>query len=234
MAESAAWVRSADATRAVEAAGSLLVECLANVTRESGRARLAVPGGSAASALGVARHELAGAPEVWRGLHLTWVDERLVSADDPESNRGMAQRAGWIGEPAEVLPLVLDGELPAAAVARVDRALDATFDGALDVVLLGMGEDGHIASLFPGLAPDPEALEARVAHVTSSPKPPAERITLTRRVLRTARRTILLATGEAKRPALARLADGDASLPAVGLPGLTVVTDLKLSREAER
>ena len=106
----------------------------------------------------------------------------------------------------------------------MESALDRDFDGALDVVLLGLGEDGHVASIFPGQA----SSAGRVAFVPASPKPPPERITLTRAFLATARETVLLATGEAKREALSRLLAGDPALPAHGLPGLTIVTDLAL------
>jgi len=109
-------------------------------------------------------------------------------------------------------------------VVRVEAALDERFQGGLDVLLLGLGEDGHVASLFPGRS----AGNGRVAHIRSSPKPPLERITLTRAFLATARCAVCLAAGEAKRDAAYRLASGDTGLPASGLPGLVLVTDLDL------
>ncbi len=99
------------------------------------------------------------------------------------------------------------------------------FSNALDVVLVGLGGDGHIASLFPSHS---DSRHAFVIHVGSSPKPPSDRISLTRRVLATARVVVLVAAGEGKREALTRLVSGDSSLPAHGLPGLVVVTDLDL------
>lgn len=184
--------------------------------------RLAIPGGSAVAALGATREKLGS---VWARVRLTWVDERCVPLAHAESNRGSAYRAGALdaeAPPALELPLFRDGETGAQAVSRVESALDRGFEGALDVLLLGMGEDGHVASLFPG---DPQG-HARVAHVTASPKPPPERITLTRSFLRTASETVLLAAGESKRAALSRLLRSDPTLPAHGLAGLTVVTDL--------
>jgi 6-phosphogluconolactonase len=210
---------------AAAAAAALLAECVGERVRDEGRARLAVPGGSALAALGPARRALGDA---WLGVRLTWVDERCVPFDDGESNRGSAYRCGALDaehRPACELPLFLDGEDPPRALARVRRGLVDEFQEGLDVLLLGMGEDGHIASLFPGQ----RVSGAGAAYVAESPKPPPRRITLTRELLATARRSILLASGESKRAALERLLAGDARLPASGLDGLTVVSDLELA-----
>ena len=212
----------------IEATGALLADAVEAVDRVRGATRLAIPGGSALAALGAARRRLGDA---WTRVLLTWVDERCVPLAHEDSNRGTAYRAGFLGAqraPARELPLFLDGERGEEAVARVESGLTEIFDGAVDVLLLGMGEDGHVASLFPGWSAPPGA---RVAFVASSPKPPSQRVTLTRPMLVTARCAILVAAGEAKRVALDRLLAGDPTLPAQGIPGLTVVTDLDL-REA--
>jgi 6-phosphogluconolactonase len=209
----------------VDAAAELVAAAVAGVAARGGAPRLAIPGGSALAAVGSARAALGG---VWSRVRLTWVDERCVDTSDAESNRGSAYRSGALRTdcaPARELPLYLDGEEPAGAVARVEAGLDDWFDGGLDVLLLGLGEDGHVASLFPGQLPP---AGARVAHVTASPKPPPDRITLALPLLSTARETILLATGESKRAALTRVASGDAALPAAQLLGLTLVTELDL------
>jgi 6-phosphogluconolactonase len=104
--------------------------------------------------------------------------------------------------------------------------LRVEFEGALDVLLLGMGEDGHIASLFPSRSLPDSGL---VAHVSDSPKPPLDRITLTPAALATASRAVLSAFGESKREPLRRLLAGDQTLPAQALKGLVVVTDLDLA-----
>lgn len=223
MADRATLVCAPDA---VARASALLVEAVRAVDSERGRARLAIPGGSALGALAPARAQLGS---VWRRVLLTWVDERCVPFADARSNRGAAHRSAALAAsdpPADLLPLFSDGERGDEAVERVEAALAARFSGELDVALLGMGEDGHVGSLFPG-APEPTG--ARVAFVRSSPKPPPERITLTRRMLATARSLVLLATGEAKRGAIERVIAGDPALPATGLPGLVIVTDLELA-----
>jgi len=179
--------------------------------------RLAIPGGLASSALDRA------SIHAWDHLRLTWVDERMVPFDHPDSNRGGAWRADLLTAPGLELPLVRDGESPEAAASRASAALRTAFGNGLDVLLLGLGEDGHLASLFPGQVwhgPNP------VLIVRNSPKPPALRLSLSLPFLQTAPRAILLATGEAKRRALGRLLNGDPALPGTHLADLDVVTDL--------
>lgn len=203
----------------------MLVEALTAVDSQRGSARLAVPGGSALGALGAARARLGA---TWSRVLLTWVDERCVPFADPRSNRGAAYRSGALDSddpPADLLPLFEDGERGDEAVERVEASLATRFGGALDVVLLGMGHDGHVGSLFLGRH---EPANAPVVFIRSSPKPPAQRVTLTRSLLATARRTVLVATGEPKRLAIERVLSGDPALPATGLPDLVVVTDLDL------
>jgi 6-phosphogluconolactonase len=208
----------------VRRAAELLVEAIGRSA--VARPRLAIPGGSALAAVGPARIALA---EEWGKVRLTWVDERCVDFSSTDSNRGQAYRSGALDAahaPAEELPLRLDGEPGADALARVSASLHDRFSGGLDVLLLGMGDDGHVASLFPG---GPAFAGARVAHVVASPKPPSERITLTLPTLASARDAILLATGRSKRAALMRLIRADPALPATHLTSVTIVTDLDVS-----
>jgi 6-phosphogluconolactonase len=220
----------------MERAGEHVSKALAAVLDRKSTVRLAIPGGSALAAVPRARTRLG---EAWRRVALTWVDERCVPVASDESNRGAAARLGLVSagswrcdgpEPAIVVPLYEDGEVPERALERARSRLHLEFGNRLDVVLLGMGSDGHIASLFPGrMDPTPD----RVAQVSDSPKPPSRRITLSRAFLATAEKVILVAAGEAKRDAIQRLSNGDAELPAQGLPGLLVVTDLVLDSDAE-
>ena len=187
---------------------------------------VALPGGSALAVWPAAARLLGDA---LARVRLTWVDERCVPATHVDSNRGATLRAMadvGVVQPAEQLALWLDGETPDEALARV-RADLTRWGERLDVTLLGMGPDGHIASLFPGHAWDGDL----VRYVSDSPKPPAARMTLTRPLLATARASILLATGASKREALSALVAGDDKLPAAGLPDLHLFTDLDLSSE---
>lgn len=195
--------------------------------------RLAISGGSALRVIArLFEHDLANdfvafAP---RELVLTWVDERVVPRASSESNVGEAERL--VALPRHV-PLLNDDELdaPSRAIARVERAIDEVLHGALDVTLLGLGEDGHVASLFPRGSGDASGLSwdspaARVMLVERSPKPPPRRLTLTRSFLATAKAHVVFAVGAGKRDAIARLRAGDPALPATGLEGLVVVTDV--------
>ena len=212
--------------RPLEVAAGLIVDAL---QRLGPGARLGIPGGSALGALHLVREALA--PELWSALRLTWIDERLVPMSDAASNRGDAFRGGALSKEQPVkflLPLVLDGESAPAAVERASKQFAGDFGDQLDVVLLGLGEDGHIASLFPGHAA--LATRAHVVSLADSPKPPTSRLTLTLPVLaRAGVERIIVAMGTGKRDALQRLMAGDETIPAARLGKVTVVTDQQLT-----
>jgi 6-phosphogluconolactonase len=131
----------------------------------------------------------------WRGAHLWFCDERCVAPDDAASNHRMARAA--LHAPGAIWHR-MQGELgPDAGARAYERELA---DVVLDLAALGIGEDGHTASLFP----DHPALEApgRVSGVRGAPKPPPERITLTLAALGAARARLLLVAGDAKAAAL--------------------------------
>jgi len=152
----------------------------------------------------------------WSHVHLWLGDERCVPGDDPESNARMvltslAADARSAGPP--FLHHLRRPQVPEDAAWLYGLEIRERIPGlVLDMVLLGMGPDGHTASLFPG-HPALAAAEAPCVAVRDAPKPPPERVTLTLPVLRRARHTLLLVTGADKREALARALDGDGSLP---------------------
>ncbi len=205
----------------------LLFETLHETIGLRGTARLAISGGSATKPLPLLREALGSE---WQRVKLTWVDERCVNDEDPGSNRGALYREGGLNEndaPAFELALWHDGETPERAIARVEHALRDEFAGALDVALLGMGSDGHIASLFPGSSVDDTGL---VAYVADSPKPPARRMTLSLPFLTNTSHSFMIALGKAKRDAIERVLAGDPALPASALANLTILTDIKLDQ----
>jgi 6-phosphogluconolactonase len=182
---------------------------------ERGRFSMAVPGGSAAEIL---LPSLVGASIDWGKVDVFWVDERMVPADDPESNFRIA-KAAWL-DPASIPPERthrLRGEDPLpAAEADYARILRERLGepARIDFVVLGMGADGHVASLFPGHRLL-RAWDRDVATLDDAPKPPSSRMTLTLRALNAARSVVLFATGEAKADAIAEvLGNEDCELPA--------------------
>ncbi|WP_369600313.1 6-phosphogluconolactonase [Hahella sp. SMD15-11] len=176
------------------------------------RVSLAVSGGSTPVPFFSA---LAGQALPWSRVDVTLVDERWVDADHEASNArlvrthlltGEAQQARWV-------PLKAEGATPAAALDEVEQRV-RTLAWPLSVVVLGMGNDGHTASLFPGSPGLAEALDpsgpARVA-ATRPQDAPHERITLTASALLAARHRVLHITGEDKLATLERaLANPDA------------------------
>jgi len=152
-------------------------------------------------------YELLGDTEgAWDHAHVWLADERCVPLDDPQSNARMIDESLFAHDRAAAPQLhTVDGEaFPEDAAWLYARELDSLVpEGVLDVVVLGVGEDGHIGSLFPH-HPLLEARHAPCVAIHDSPKPPPRRVTLTLPWLRAARHTVLLAGGEAKRDALRR------------------------------
>jgi 6-phosphogluconolactonase len=163
---------------------------------------------------------LAGEPGIeWGRIVALFGDERCVPPDHPESNYRQAREA-LLDRVRPGAVLRMPGELgPDEGAAVYEGWLAAA--GPLDLLMLGMGPDGHTASLFPG---NP-ALEARgtVVGVRGSPKPPPERISLTIATLRAARRSVILATGADKAEAVLRATRGE--VPAGMVEEATLMVD---------
>ena len=147
----------------------------------------------------------------WSFVFVYWSDERQVPFDDPASNYAMA-KAALLDHvpipPEQVFPLVGD---PTPALRHVPP--DARGRPRFDLIHLGLGEDGHTASLFPG-SPALQEAHALVGHVHNAPKPPPERLTLTLPVINAARAVLFMVQGASKREALARVLQRDPALPA--------------------
>jgi 6-phosphogluconolactonase len=196
---------------------------LDSARRAHGVAHLALSGGTTPART---YELLASECSDWDGVEVWFADERCVGPEDEQSNYRLARETllDAAGVPDERVHR-MEGELgPEEGAARYARALRARVpaqDGgaphatgktdetdavsALDVIVLGIGPDGHVASLFPG-APtlDAHALAVCLA-VHDSPKPPPERITLSLQVLRAARSCVLLATSASKADAVAAM-----------------------------
>jgi 6-phosphogluconolactonase len=158
---------------------------------------------------------LAGIEGSWDHLHLWLGDERCVPDDDPESNARMVRESLYSSARAKPPSLhrLPTPEVPEDAAWLYGLEVRDRVPGVVfDLMLLGMGPDGHTASLFPG-HPALAVTEAPCIAVRGAPKPPPERVTLTLPVLRRARHTMLLVTGADKRDALARVVAGDRAFP---------------------
>jgi 6-phosphogluconolactonase len=188
---------------------------LGRASGERGTASLVVTGGSAAEVL---LPRLVGVRVDWSRVDVFWSDERAVPPDDPQSNYRLAREL-WL-DPARVPPASVhrmpgDAEDLAAAAASHERELIAVCGDPprFDVLLLGVGPDGHVASLFPG---HPLLAERHqlVAAVDDSPKPPPRRLTLTLPAFFGARLLVVAAFGDAKAAAMAEaLGDPASRLP---------------------
>ncbi len=152
---------------------------------------------------------LAAAADIeWDRVHIFWGDERAVGPDSPDSNAGMAQRTliGPAGSPASNVRRIQGERGAHEAARRYESCLEEFFGHAparFDVLHLGMGPDGHVASLFPGSP----ALNERHRRVVATEAPDAfavrDRITLTLPVLGRSAVTLIAAAGAGKRDALA-------------------------------
>ncbi len=189
----------------------------------AGRFAVALSGGSTPKRL----YEILAAAPLrdrfpWSRTHLFWGDERLVPVDDENSNQHMVQEAllAHVAIPAANVHRVVTAGSPAEDASAYEQMLKSyygaeTLDAArplFDVVLLGLGENGHTASLFPGTPSLDETL-AWVAPVTTGGVP-QPRITLTYPAIASSRHVAFLAAGKGKAQILARVLGGDRDQPA--------------------
>jgi 6-phosphogluconolactonase len=187
--------RGADAPAVAEMAARFMVTAITRSIASTGTCRLALAGGSTPRG---AYERLAAGDALleidWAKVSVFFGDERMVRPDDASSNYRMAREAllGRVPIPDENVHRI-EGELSAAVAASRYAATLGT--SPLDLVLLGMGEDGHVASLFPGR----EELVSRASVLPAhAPVAPHERVTLGLGVINAARAVLLLVTGASK------------------------------------
>jgi len=146
----------------------------------------------------------------FQALHIWWSDERYVSADSPERNA--LPFHGKLTNKNIVVHEVLASDNSASAHEAQVEYEDELKNVALDLVILGVGPDGHVASLFPGLA-NLDDLK-KVFLIGSSPKPPATRISFTMATINSASKVWMVASGESKADAVTKILESDLSIPA--------------------
>jgi 6-phosphogluconolactonase len=208
----------ADSAALARHAAEVLVD---EAARVPGRFALSLSGGSTPKLL----YELLATPEFrdrmpWERVHLFWGDERFVPHDHADSNYRMTREAmlDHLPIPPENIHAVPTDTTPADGAARYDRTLRVFYgrenlDASrplFDVTLLGLGEDGHTASLFPGTPALDESL-AWVTPVTTHVAQP--RVTLTYPAIASSGTVLFLAAGAGKRAILQRVWQGDHALP---------------------
>lgn len=221
----------ADRDVLAQAVAARLLVSLVDAQAARGEASLVLTGGGVAAAVyrAVAQSPARHAVD-WSRLTCWWGDERFLPDGHPDRNETQAREAfGALLDTSRRFPMPAadgpDGNDPEAAAARYARQLDAEAQPArlphFDVLLLGVGEDGHVASIFPE---QPAVYEVRtVCAVRGAPKPPPTRITLTRSTLNSAEQVWLIAAGREKAGAveMALSGGGPAQVPAAGVGGVS-------------
>lgn len=199
----------------VEAAAAWFVRGAAAAVAARRRCTVALSGGATPTPL----YALLATPQwrervSWPDLHLFWVDERFVSADDARNNYGVVRRVLLPHvriPPGNVHPVPTGARTPEEAAARYEEAIHRSVGGAalpaFDLVLLGLGDDGHTASLFPHSAL--LRVEDRLVAADSVRRAGTFRITMTGPLLNAARQAAFLVSGASKACVLREVLAGD-------------------------
>lgn len=199
----------------MQAAANRIAIGLSEAVSKRGKACVALSGGSTPEP---AYRALAGANLNWPLITFMLVDERFVPPDDAASNEGVLRRAlaSPLAHGARLLPLFA----PDLAMAA-DEANERYAREQIDIAVMGMGDDGHTASWFPGMADLDKALDGNAARAVIAVHAPAaagaaDRLTMTRGAIARAGAVILLITGQGKRARLEQaLANDDAPIAAL-------------------
>jgi 6-phosphogluconolactonase len=226
-------LRHASGQELAESVAARTVATLVERISEAGIAHLCVTGGGIGTAVLDALRRSAGVDSIdWHRVHVWWGDERFLPAGDPERNETSARAAllDHVDIPVSHVhsvptPEQVDGDAERAAdvygEALAEFAHGDSATASMDILMLGIGPDAHVASLFPEL---PAVRDHRpVVSVHGAPKPPPTRITMTFPTIRAAQEVWILASGAAKAHAV-RLSlmsgSGEYQVPAAGARGL--------------
>ncbi len=174
-----------------------MADCLDGAVKERGHATLAVSGGRTPELI---FPPLSRANISWPDITVTLTDERWVGADHPDSNEGLVRRGLLVGPAAQARFVGLKTPAPSSRQGREETETRLVgLSWPLDAVFLGMGEDGHVASLFPG---DEDWMDAPGKSVAVAPKGTRRpRVSLTPKALLSSRRIFLVLSGDEKNAA---------------------------------
>ena len=201
----------ADAAELLREVTTQLIEVIETGLRINGVFHLALTGGTLGSDLTRALvADWNAHPEMYQGLHIWWSDERFVNRASAEQNSSPVLNS-VTNKNVAIHMLRASDEVESIDVAVKDylAQLGETF---MDLTILGLGPDGHIASLFPEAA-HIDRLE-KVTAITDSPKPPAVRATFTLSMINTSTLVWIIAAGASKADAVTKIIEGDLSIPA--------------------
>ena len=196
-----------DKTALIARSLELVLAKLQTALSERGKFTIALSGGSTPKPL----YEAIAAQQLpWEQIHVFWGDERYVPPDHPDSNQLMARQA-WLDRvdipPGNIHPMPTETAEPTVAASNYEAELQQFFSTqpgefpVFDLMLQGMGDDGHTASLFPHT----EALQVRDRLITVGSKDGQPRITFTAPIINQARCVMFVVAGANKRPALAQI-----------------------------
>jgi 6-phosphogluconolactonase len=213
------WRPLADLSELHNVALSDILACAATAIRKRGQFHLVLAGGDTPRAI---YKKLRATQTDWSAWHIYFGDERCLPPADPRRNSVMAGEA-WL-DYVEIPPdqmYTIPGEL-GADLAACEYAQTLNTVGTFDLTLLGLGEDGHTASLFPGhdWGTDPDSPDALA--VLDAPKPPPQRVSLSATRLSRSRQIMFLVSGESKRGAVAQWRAGK-NIPARAITAETGV-----------
>jgi 6-phosphogluconolactonase len=206
-----------DAGDLAERAADAVAAAISGAVQANGHCTLALAGGNTPRALYAVLAARFNATLPWKQVRVFWGDERFLPNGDPRRNETMARETlldRVACPPENIHPVPADAASSAEAAAKYETILRRSFASEwprFDLVLLGLGADGHTASLFPGSSALDEA--TRWAVDSTAPVDPRPRVTLTLPVLNSAALTFFLVAGGEKADALSRvLAGADARI----------------------
>lgn len=149
-------------------------------------------------------------PDAFAGLHIWWSDERFVDSESAERN------AFPLHNTVTNKNIVIHEALASNVASSIEEAVSdyalALEDVDIDLNILGLGPDGHVASLFPGIANLDDTRD--IFAITDSPKPPPVRVSFTMKLINEAKEVWIIAAGEGKADAVTKIIEGDLSIPA--------------------
>ncbi len=201
----------ADATELAEEVTVQILAAIEKGLKLQSQFHLVLTGGTLGTQISEALvNEFNADTDAFRGLHIWWSDERFVPADSVDRN------AFPFHNNVKNSNVVVHQGLPSDIAANLQESVSdyelALENVDIDLNVIGLGPDGHVASLFPGMTDVDD--QRKVIAVENSPKPPAERITFTMSMINSAKEVWIVAAGESKADAVTKLIEGELSIPA--------------------